>query len=66
MFILFSNNPSAFLYLVWIHGMETKQYGIKILVVTRVNTPIIEHLAILDHYNFLVHGLFLLKFKTIL
>jgi len=34
MFIVFSNNPSALLYIVWIHGMETKQYGIKILVVT--------------------------------
>jgi hypothetical protein len=34
MFILFANNPSAFLYIVWIHGMETEQYGIKVLVAT--------------------------------
>jgi hypothetical protein len=30
MFIVFSNNHSALPYIVWIHGMETKQYGIKI------------------------------------
>jgi hypothetical protein len=33
-FIVFSNNLNALLYVVWIHGMETKQYGIKIIVVT--------------------------------
>jgi hypothetical protein len=32
-FIVFSNNLSAFLYIVWIHEMETKQYGIKTLIV---------------------------------
>jgi hypothetical protein len=32
--MMFSNDPSALLYIVWIHGMETKQYGIKILIVT--------------------------------
>jgi hypothetical protein len=34
MFVVFSNNPNALLYIIWIHGMETKQYGIKILFVT--------------------------------
>jgi hypothetical protein len=34
MIIVFSNNPSARFYIIWIHGMETKQYGIKILVMT--------------------------------
>jgi hypothetical protein len=34
MFIVTSNNPSALFYIVWIHRMEVKQYGIKILVVT--------------------------------
>jgi len=29
-----SNNLSAFIYIVWIHKMEAKQYGIKILVMT--------------------------------
>jgi len=33
MFIVLSDNLSAVLYIVWIHGMETKQYGIKILIV---------------------------------
>jgi hypothetical protein len=66
MFIVFSNNFNAFLYIIWIHGMETKQYGIKILVVTYGIHTYHEHLTILDHYNSLVHGLFLLKLKTIL
>jgi hypothetical protein len=33
-FIVFSNNPSAFFYIVWIHRMEAKQYGLKNLVIT--------------------------------
>jgi len=33
MFIVFSKNPSALFYMVWIHQMEAKQYGIKNLVV---------------------------------
>jgi len=34
MFIVFSNNPNAFFYIVWIHRMEAKQYGINKLVIT--------------------------------
>jgi hypothetical protein len=34
MFIVFSNNFSPLLYIIWIHGMETEQYGMMILVVT--------------------------------
>jgi hypothetical protein len=28
MFVLFFNNPSALFYIVWIHGMEAKQYEV--------------------------------------
>jgi hypothetical protein len=37
-FIVFSNNPYALFYIVWIHGMETKQYGIKNLVVIQLQS----------------------------
>jgi hypothetical protein len=62
MFIVFSNNPSALLYIAWIHGMETKQYGIKILVVTQGKCT--YHRAINDIGSLILSYPWFLPFET--